>query len=178
LFNLVKKWFLDKNRRSTGKGKGDVCGFYMIENYIEGGKRKARLKELEKTLLKYPSEYHFLFDELYTFAQNDSPEYKDLYTIGNIARRFLEIFTNFKIPTTGDLASKIDELRIDANKISKIEQGKVYRLIQEFSHGSDPTSAIEHKDKIESQEAVKVLLDMVKESDPTHFSLLEKSLKP
>jgi wobble nucleotide-excising tRNase len=174
LFNLLKKWLLDKNRNRIKKKKDEVCNFYMVENYIDADKRQARLKVLDNTLLKYNSEYHFLFEELHNFVQNESPEYKDLYTIGNIARRFLEIFTNFKIPTTGDLASKIEALDIDTAKISKIEQGKVYKLIQEFSHGSDPTSAIEHKDKIESQEAIKVLLNMVKESDPRHYDLLEK----
>ena len=71
------------------------------------------------------------------------------------------IFTNFKIPTTGDLASKIKSLNIDAIKIDETQQGKVYKLIQELSHGFDPTSSIEHKDKSEIQEAIKILLDMM-----------------
>lgn len=175
LFNLLKKWLVDKNKRSLHKGKEEACGFYMIENYIDDGKRKASVKTLDNTLLKFNSEYHFLFSQLYNFAENGNPEYKDLYTVSNIARRFLEIFTNFKIPTTGDLASKIDALEIDPANISKTEQGKVYKLIQEFSHGSDPASAIEHKDKIEIQEAIKVLLNMIKESDPKHFELLKKA---
>lgn len=175
LFNLLKKWLVEKNKRNLHKGKEEACGFYMIENYIDDGKRKASVKTLDNTLLKFNSEYHFLFSQLYNFAENDSPEYKDLYTVSNIARRFLEIFTNFKIPTTGDLASKIDALEINPASISKTEQGRVYKLIQEFSHGSDPASAIEHKDKIEIQEAIKVLLKMIKESDPKHFELLKKA---
>ena len=174
LFNLLKKWLVEKNNRSLQKKKEETCGFYMVENYYDAGKRKASIKTLDSTLLKYNSEYHFLFSQLYNFAENDSPEYKDLYTVSNIARRFLEIFTNFKIPTTGDLASKIEALEINPENISKTEQGKVYKLIQEFSHGSDPASAIEHKDKIEIQEAIKVLLNMIKESDPKHFELLKK----
>jgi wobble nucleotide-excising tRNase len=170
LFNLIKEWFLRKNKNRSD----DVCGFYMIENYVETNIRKARIKELDKTLREFKSEYHFLFYRLDTFAQNPNPEYVDFYTIGNIARRFIEIFTNFKIPTTGDLSSKIDALKIDTTKISKTQQGKVYRLIQEFSHGSDPTSTIEHKDKTESQEAVKILLNMIKASDPVHFQILKK----
>ncbi len=177
LFNLIKRWFTQKNQRRTRKGKDSISNFYMVENYIEGEKRKARLQSLEPTLLKYNSEYHFLFDQLNKFVQTASPEYRDLYTIANIARRFFEIFTNFKIPTTGDLASKIEALGIDTETISKTEQGRVYKLIQEYSHGSDPTSAIEHKDKLESQEVVKILLGMVKESDSRHFDLLMKSVE-
>jgi wobble nucleotide-excising tRNase len=171
LFNLVKEWYRGKNRRGRN---GDICEFYMIENSIIDNKRHSHLKQLEKTLRNFKSEYHFLFARLNNFLNNSSPEYADFYIIGNIARRFLEIFTNFKIPTTGDLFSKLGQL--DTKNISDTKKEKVYRLIQEFSHGSDPTSTIEHKDKSESQEAIKVLLDIVKESDSKHYELLEKSL--
>ncbi len=182
LFNLVKGWFLRKdkkveiyNKDKKGSEKKTVpCEFHMIENFIKDNKRHAQLKQLEKTLLKFKSEYHFLFARLNDFVNDSSPEYADFYTIGNIARRFLEIFTNFKIPTTGDLASKMGQL--DTKKINEIEKDKVYKLIQEFSHGSDPTSTIEHKDKTESQEAIKVLLNIVAESDPKHFELLKKNI--
>ena len=182
LFNLVKGWFLRKdkkveiyNKDKKGSERKIVpCEFHMIENFIKDNKRHAQLKQLEKTLLKFNSEYHFLFARLNNFVNDSSPKYADFYTIGNIARRFLEIFTNFKIPTTGDLASKIGQL--DTKKISEIEKDKVYKLIQEFSHGSDPTSTIEHKDKTESHEAIKVLLNIVAESDPKHYELLKKNI--
>jgi hypothetical protein len=50
----------------------------------------------------------------------------------------------------------------------------VYRLAQEFSHGDDPTGGVVHKDRGESQEAARVLLKIVEESDPKHFELLVK----
>ena len=182
IFNLVKEWFLRKNKKveiynkdkKDSKKKIVPCEFHMIENFVKDNKRHAHLKQLEETLRKFKSEYHFLFVRLNDFVNDSSPEYADFYTIGNIARRFLEIFTNFKIPTTGDLASKVGQL--NTGRISEIEKDKVYRLIQEFSHGSDPTSTIEHKDKTESQEAIKVLLNIVEESDPKHFELLKKNL--
>ncbi|HDY69279.1 MAG TPA: hypothetical protein ENH85_16020 [Candidatus Scalindua sp.] len=182
LFNLVKEWFLRKNKKVEiyNKNKKDSekkivpCEFHMIENFVKDNKRHAHLKQLEETLRKFKSEYHFLFVRLNDFVNDSSPKYADFYTVGNIARRFLEIFTNFKIPTTGDLASKMGQLNTE--KVSEIEKDKVYRLIQEFSHGSDPTSTIEHKDKTESQEAIRVLLKIVEESDPKHFELLKKNL--
>jgi len=66
--------------------------------------------------------------------------------------------------------------QLDTKEISEIEKDKVYKLIQEFSHGSDPTSTIEHKDKTESHEAIKVLLNIVAESDTKHFELLKKNI--
>ncbi|MFC1677443.1 AAA family ATPase [Planctomycetota bacterium] len=174
-FNLIKDWFLRKNgkvigsnkRREDGDQKDLPCEFYMLKNFTEteADIRKAHIKPLEKTLKEFKSEYHFLFDQLYKFKDNNALAYKDFYTISNIARRFLEIFTNFKIPTTGDLKSKFEALEIDSEKFNAIQKGQVYKLIQVLSHGFDPTSAIEHKDKTETLKAIKIMLEMVEDSD-------------
>jgi hypothetical protein len=37
---------------------------------------------------------------------------------------------------------------------------------------------VEHKDKSESKDAIDILLNIVKESDPKHFEILEKNLVP
>lgn len=182
-FNLIKDWFEKKNREvesynkkiaNEANKKPIPCEFFMIENVIESEKRCASIVPLEETLRKYKSEYHFLFSRLNKFITEGTPDYADFYIIGNIARRFLEIYVNFKIPTTGDLKSRVDQL--DTPTVSETEKDKVYKLIQEFSHGLDPTSTIEHKDKSEIQNAIKVLMKMVEESDKKHFEILEKNL--
>lgn len=169
LFNLVKSWFCSMKKRD------ELCGFYMIENSSRGGERYADLCLLEDTLLKYRSEYHYLFVKLSEFATSGQPKYDDLYTISNVARRFLEIFASFKIPTTGDLASKLDQLVKDGS-IDGVQKDKVYKLINEYSHGPDPTSAIEHKDKVEAQEAVRIALKIVENADSRHYELLAKNV--
>lgn len=183
-FNLVKDWFEQKNRKVESDNKKITnksdkkpipCEFFMVENIIENDKRCAAIVPLEETLRKFKSEYHFLFSRLNKFITEGSPDYADFYTIGNIARRFLEIYINFKIPTTGDLKSRVDQL--DTETVSETEKDKVYKLIQEFSHGLDPASTIEHKDKSEIQNAIGVLMKMVKESDKKHFDSLSSSLK-
>ena len=55
----------------------------------------------------------------------------------NIARRYLEIYIQDKIPTTGDLKSQV-RVPLDTTTVSETEKDKVYRLIQEFSHAHDP----------------------------------------
>jgi len=182
-FNLIKDWFEQKNGKIESDNKKIAnaadkkpipCDFFMIENVIEDEKRCASIVPLEETLRKFKSEYHFLFSRLNQFITEGTPNYADFYTIGNIARRFLEIYINFKIPTTGDLRSRVDQL--DTQTISETEKDKVYKLIQEFSHGLDPASTIEHKDKSEIQNAIKVLMKMVKESDKKHYDSLKKNL--
>lgn len=190
LFNLVKEWFINKNNstkqdnqklKSENKTEKPIpCEFFMIENFTESDVRKAKVVALDKTLRNYKSEYHFLFVKLKSFSETQDTQYENFYTIGNMARRFFDIFADFKIPTTGDPKSKMEVLVKDINnpdeKISTVDVGKAYKLINEFSHNSDPTSAIEHKDKSESKEAIKILLNIVKESDPKHFGILEKNL--
>lgn len=180
LFNLVKDWFSGNNQNRRNKGKDECCEFFMVENFTESNIRKAKIVELDKTLRNYKSEYHFLFAKLKEFSEKQDTEYEDFYTIGNMARRFFDIFADFKIPTTGDQKSKMEVLIKDINdpneKISTVDAGKAYKLVNEFSHNSDPTSTIEHKDKSESKDAIKVLLNIVKESDPKHFEILEKTL--
>lgn len=190
LFNLVKEWFINKNNNAKidnkkGKPEGKIkkplpCEFFMVENFMELNTRKAKIIELDKTLRNYKSEYHFLFAKLREFSEKQDTEYEDFYTIGNIARRFFDIFVDFKIPTTGDRKSKMEVLVKSINeteeKISTIDAEKAYKLVNEFSHNSDPTSTIEHKDKNESKDAIKILLSIVRESDPKHYEILEINL--
>ena len=190
LFNLVKEWFINKNNatkkdneklRSENKTEKPIpCEFFMVENFTESDVRKAKIVALDKTLRNYKSEYHFLFAKLKEFSEKQDTQYEDFYTIGNMARRFFDIFADFKIPTTGDQKSKMEVLVKNINdpdeKISTVDAGKAYKLVNEFSHNSDPTSTIEHKDKSESKDAIKILLNIVKESDPKHFEILEKNL--
>lgn len=190
LFNLAKEWFIKKNNstkkdndrlRSESKTEKPIpCEFFMVENFTESDVRKAKIVELDKTLRNYKSEYHFLFAKLKEFSEKQDTEYEDFYTIGNMARRYFDIFADFKIPTTGDQKSKMEALVKNINnpdeKISTINAGKAYKLVNEFSHNSDPTSTIEHKDKSESKFAIKILLDIVKESDPKHFEILANAV--
>jgi len=180
LFNLVKDWLINKNERFKGDKKKAKSEFFMVENFVESDVRKAKLVELDKTLRNHKSEYHFLFAKLKEFSEKRDTEYGDFYTIGNMARRFFDIFVDFKVPKSGDQRSKMEVLLKSINekeeKISAVDAGKVYKLINEFSHNSDPTSTIEHKDKTESKESIKTLLTIVKESDPKHYEILEKNL--
>ena len=188
LFNLVKEWFINKNNSTKhdneklkSKNKTEkpiLCEFFMVENYTELDIRKGKIVALDKTLRNYKSEYHFLFAKLKEFSEKQDAQYEDFYTIGNMARRFFDIFADFKIPTTGTPKSKMEILIKNINdsveKISTVDAEKAYKLVNEFSHNSDPTSAIEHKDKSESKDAIKVLFEIVKKSDPKHFEILEK----
>jgi len=193
LFNLVKEWFTNKNNstkkdneklRSENETEKPIpCEFFMVENFTESDVRKAKIVALDKTLRNYKSEYHFLFAKLKEFSEKQDTQYEDFYTIGNMARRFFDIFADFKIPDSRNQKQKMEAVVKDANegkeeckKITDSDWNKAYKLVNEFSHNSDPISTIEHKDKSESKDAIKILLNIVKESDPKHFEILERNL--
>ncbi|MBN2478913.1 MAG: AAA family ATPase [Parachlamydiales bacterium] len=178
LFNLIKDWFIGNNQKRKRKGKNECCEFYMVENYFDSDIRKAKIVELDKTLKNFKSEYHFLFSLLNKFKDIDL-NYADFYTIGNVARRFFDIFADFKIPDSRDQKQKMEAIVKELNEsgeiISTVDIGKAYKLVNEFSHNSDPTSTIEHKDKSESKEAIRILLKIVEKSEPKHFEILKKN---
>ena len=187
-FNLIKEWFNLENKKVQEKNielekrkselKPVPSEFFMVESYYESEKRKSELKLLDKTLKRFKSEYHFLFNNINQFLST-SPEYGDLYTIGNISRRFFEIYADFKIPNTSNPRQKMEALLKEANsngaKISLTDSGKVYKLINEFSHNYEPLSSIEHTDKSECNDAIKTLLSIVEYSDKKHFDIMKKN---
>ena len=178
-FSLVKNWFRHKNfkaRHNRANERKRPCEFFMIRNGMENKCRCALVVTLDKTLEKFSSEYHFLFSELERFLERPGDEYADFYRIGNVARRFLEIYANFKIPhTDSDLRGKLSQLCRDC--VSETEKVRLYRLIQESSHGRDPLGAIEHKDRSEIKDAVGILMKVVKGSDKKHFESLCKEIQ-
>lgn len=187
-FNLIKEWFTQKNskvqeenielKRNGEELKPIPSEFYMVESFYENEKRKSKLKPLDQTLKRFKSEYHFLFNSINHFLSYN-PEYGDLYTIGNISRRFFEIYADFKIPNSSNPRQKMEALSKEANSnganISMTDIGKVYKLINEYSHNYEPMSSIEHTDKSESNEAIKTLLKIVEYSDKKHFDIMKKN---
>lgn len=183
-FNLIKKWFKGKNE-NIRKNKEESCNFYMVKSIINKGNRVSNLSTLENTLENFRSEYNYLFKLLSDFIKSDNPHYKDLYTIGNIARRFFDIFSDFKIPGPDKLGQKqrLEKIVKEINKgkeiniISETEADKVFLLINGFSHNDDPLSVVEHIDRSECLVAIKNLIKIIEYSDPLHYKYLNSSIE-
>jgi wobble nucleotide-excising tRNase len=186
-FNLIKEWYIQKNSKINKENielkkngedlKTIPSEFYMVESFYKSDKRQSKLIVLDQTLKKFKSEYHFLFNNIIQFLSKN-PEYGDLYTIGNISRRFFEIYSDFKIPNSGNAKQKMEALLKEANlnggNISEMELNKVYKLINEYSHNYEPMSSIEHTDKSECNKAINILLRIVQYSDKKHYEIMKK----
>jgi len=169
-FNLMKEWL-------TNKSKADEkCGFYQVSNTGGGDKRVALLVPMNKSLKNFKSEYHFLFFLLNEFVKSEEPDLAEFYQIGNVARRFIEIYSGHAIPNTWDLRQKFN--RLAEGKVSPVQRDKVYKVINDYSHAGKGTEGLELANKQEAKAAVKILLDVIKANDERHYDFLSTEVLP
>ncbi len=143
--------------------------YYMIKNKYIDNARQAYIAAMDKNLEKYESEYHYLFKILHTFKSDGSIGHA--YPIPNIARKALETFLMFRVPSSASMYNKMEALKpyFDENKLTAI-----YKFTNSLSHitgkGFDPALVPE------TQKNVEYLLDMMKQVFPEHFKILVDSI--
>jgi wobble nucleotide-excising tRNase len=90
---------------------------------------------------------------------------QDYYELPNLARRLVESFLAFKVPGRESMIQRLDELKYDGPKTTRIS-----RFLDTYSHA--PNMAGDHESESLLSEAPSVLrdvLDMLKWSDKHHF---------
>ena len=154
---LLLNWFdsVGKNSRA----------YFMIICAESQDVRNARLAPLDQLLVKHPTEYHYLFKVLYSFKSDGT--ILSCYHIPNVARKVLETFLEFHVPSNESLYKKLEETKFDENKKTAI-----YKFANDLSHrtgkGFDPALVAE------TQKNAVYLLEMIKEVAPLHYEGLEK----
>lgn len=126
--------------------------------------RSAHLAPLDQLLIEHATEYHYLFKVLYTFKSDGT--ILSCYHIPNIARKVLETFLDFHVPSKGSLYAKLDKVDFDNHKKTAIN-----KFANDLSHftgkGFDPALVAE------SQKNAKFLLEMIEAVAPLHYKGLE-----
>ena len=122
-------------------------GYYMIKNaYSASGDRSASMDVLDKLLREHESEYHYLFKLLHTFQSDGTIE--SVYNVPNIARKVLDTFLMFRVPSSESNFLKMEALKpfFDENKLTAI-----YKFANHESHitgkGFDPSLVAETQKK-------------------------------
>jgi wobble nucleotide-excising tRNase len=163
-FNLLKD--LPKkdgltNRKETKKRESR----YFISRNQNG----ASIEKLPIIYNDYQSEYQYLFSEIAKFNQNSrqniSPE---LFLMPNILRRFVEMYTLTKYPST-------DEVDTRADKIFGVEKSKrILKPLHYFSHFNNIDRIGKQSEFItDIGSACKELLQHIKKKDKLHFEALQ-----
>ena len=159
-FNLIKDWF------TKMKGNKSKCCYYLIERITSNGNEISNISELPSFLLKYRSEYHYLFYKIKFFATNPTTEFESLYQLPNIIRRFLEAFIGFKYSK-----GLKDGLEMIINNES--DRIKIDTFVNNFSHQRDLTRSLVFRDVNECKRIVDIVLESVKRKDGEHYDVLE-----
>jgi len=169
-FRLIRDWMEKKNdsRRDSIKSS-----FFNIQANYENGVRLPCLQNADETLLKYNSEYHYLFSKLYEYKTKNTLSLEECFLISNITRKILEIFLKFKFPKRrNDFYALFNEALKD--KRYEVSKERIYKFINKYSHGDSIESFDDTIDNIvsESKNIVDDVLKIMKRLDQKHYDEL------
>jgi wobble nucleotide-excising tRNase len=173
-FRQVKNWFQYMAKRPHN----ETCSYFMTVCKSDAGVRKSNLIKLDKLLLDFESEYHFIFNILYCFSKKSQEELSEIYSLPNTARKFLESFLAFRVPITVGVTN-IDA-RLTHIDFDSVKKTRINRFVQTHSHPRYEAGIQDFDMSLlaEAPEVVADLLDMVKKEDERHYNHLVKSVDP
>lgn len=161
---LVLNWF-----QNLPKDLRKQCSYSMVLCSETATGRSARITALDQLLIDHATEYQYLFKVLYTFQSNGT--ILNCYHVPNVARKVLETFLDFHVPSNKSLYRKLEDTQFDDHKKTAI-----YKFTNDLSHrtgkGFDPALVTE------TQKNTANLLEMIKHVAPLHFAGLEALTKP
>ena len=166
-FNLLK----DLSRYDF-KNKGN---FYLVKKIKNLTGEFSCIEDLPNVLLKYRSEYNYLFSILKLFIEsNDKSNFELLYLLPNVVRRFFEAYLFIKYPDGKKFDIKAKIFLKDTNISNK---QNILKLIDEYSHEENPEHSQKFPDIMEVENAVSFILETIEEKDKEHYKALCESLK-
>lgn len=131
--NRLKSYHLDKN----GKQVADSKAYFLIERIGN----HSSIQALPQYLKSNATEYNYLFSQIYKVSQCvavTDDNYAILYSFGNSARKFLEMYLYFKYPTDEELLPKLKRF-FEPEDVPPI---LINRLVNEDSHGPTPENSL------------------------------------
>lgn len=171
-YKLVRDWFERINKNRENREKEKTSFFYVIESDCNTP-RSSQIRNADRTLVDYQSEYHYLFSQLYKFKERTTLNREESYLTANTSRKLLEAFFAFKYPKhRSDLSQLFNTAQTGCTETTKDVQEKIYRFINKYSH----SAVIEIDDDSvenlqgEGQALIGAIFTWMKEVDAIHYS--------
>ena len=160
---LVKNWFQHIPKR-------DLPRFFMLRATTHHGVRSSSIYEMDPLLKNFESEYHYLFRRVVdASALPDNVPMQDYYELPNLARRLVESFLAFKIPGRESMFQRLEELKYDGPKTTRIA-----RFLDTYSHAPGVTGDHESESLLsEAPSVLRDVLEMLEWSDKHHFERMK-----
>lgn len=160
--NLLRELPMQKNTRSS---------YYYVKRTSTNS---SSFGNMPASMKKYSSEYQYLWSLLYDFYKSaDKDNIELLLGIPNSIRRFVELYTYAKIPSTSNMT--VDQR---ASKLFGPERSKrLLKVLHYFSHSNNIKGLSQNSDMLCDIEAVvNELVDYVK-ADSLHYEALMENIE-
>lgn len=169
-FNLIREWVAD-DEKDTKKPQLEwkKWAVFLVKRTDDGG---AVLEEIPKELLRFKSEYHYLFSTLYQFDKAGAGDFDCLLSLPNVVRRFMEAFGGIMIPLSTGLKGKLERIFPD-----EVVRERVWKFINHYSHNTTITRSLTIPDTSECKAVVQACLKAVRDWDADYFTDLETEVK-
>ncbi|QIM19578.1 AAA family ATPase [Leucobacter coleopterorum] len=170
LINLKNRWFSSQRRIREGDAaekRMPTVSFLEVRAVAQTqqNSRRSEVRELPRSLIEHPSEYHLLFHHVSEAVTGDSQEYLPL--VGNAARRLLEGFLSFRAPHMVTFQEKADTVANAASFDPAVKQRAV-KFLHSQSHREEPRpSAALDFPSIEAE--LVATLSFIYKADGPHF---------
>jgi len=165
-FRMIRDWLIKKNDRN----QPPKSSFYSLEtqNTLP---RSSAIKNAHSSLLKYSSEYHYLFNKLQEFKDKTNIDLDSSYQIANFSRKILEGFFAFKHPKLRNDFSQLMDAGCIASGVDPTIKEKVYRFINKYSHNQIIEFSDSDVDNLlaEGENITALVLQIICKSDENHF---------
>ncbi len=157
-FRQVKNWISYHGPRGR---------FYGLESKCHDGCRATSIVVLDPLLVKFESEYHFLFKKIHDIATvptNDG--LSAYYGIPNMGRRVLEAFLAHHSPNVrGNLHQALSGIQFDGAKKTLI-----LRYLNTYSHSATIGGESDPSCLAETSAVLRALLELIEHADPQHYA--------
>jgi wobble nucleotide-excising tRNase len=162
-FNLLKDMYI----------KNDEGNFYLIKRIKNSGNYYSTIENLPNLILKFKSEYNYLFSILKEFNSLGNKEnFDQLFLLPNILRRFFEMYLFMKYPDGKKFKEKASKF-LD----NSIEKQAALKIMNEHSHEENIEHSLRFPDIQELKDAIEFILNKLKEKDKDHYDALCASLE-
>lgn len=162
-FTLLKEW----------AERNDEIEYYHIKSKVIDKLRNGTIENCDNAVKYFSSEYHCLFNEVYTFINGPDKEYLEIHVISNICRQLIESFLTFKFGR-----KKLEKCFDEITDFKDID--KVRKFINYYSHRANYGSSIEgFSDNLmtEVDSIVLLVFKLIEHVDKTHFDSMMKRIK-
>lgn len=122
-YSLIREWALHEEEKRKNKPQTDWhdWSIYLIRRGDDG---QSILEVIPDQLLKFNSEYHYLFATLLAFERSTQQTSDNLMSLPNMARRFLEAFGGVMIGMDGSKSvPSTSQLTFGTSRTKRVSRG-------------------------------------------------------